>query len=199
MLRKLFRKHRLKIDASKEKTGLIPLKQIRRMTVLMDVSIADFELCDKRIRSFCKAKGISLSILYIDFRKSGQDVAMKTAAEQTLTKRDVNWYGRPAVAKASLICAQPSDVFICLVADACLKSSNRMWCVEYISKTIRAKLKMGLAGCSFMHDDKFGSFDMLVSDPAASATQEGKDEDAMIPQSYGQIFNVMADFLEKTI
>ena len=72
MFRKFFRKRRLRKDASTIRTGMIPLREIHSAAAVINIAEPGWDACLKSLAAFCKAGGISLSVLFIDLRKPGK-------------------------------------------------------------------------------------------------------------------------------
>ena len=136
MLKRFFRKRRLKKDASTIKTGLLPLKKIHSVTAVIDASEPGWDNCLKTMEAFCKSSGISLSVLFIDIRKQDRGIATGPDRDRTVTRKDINWFGRPDLKKAALVTGGPVDLLLCLTDDA-------SFCTEYLSKAVKARFKIG--------------------------------------------------------
>lgn len=128
----LVRKWRLRKDASKTETRFVPLDRIRSLAVVMDVSGHDFEKCRTEILRFCKSNKIELTLVYLDF--NGR---MVTDSDVTVFRKDLNIIGKPSRNKVGTLLGKEFDCFICL-------SDSERFCVEYISKAIDAKQKIGI-------------------------------------------------------
>lgn len=136
MFKRIFRKRRLKKDRSCIPTGLIPLRDIHSAAAVIDAAEAGWDSCVEKVKAFCKASGISLTVLFIDMRKPGKKAGNLPDRQLTITRRDINWFGRPRLKKAALVTGKPVDLFLCLVDDD-------SYCIEYLSKSAKAMFKVG--------------------------------------------------------
>ncbi len=165
MFKKIFRKRRLKKDRSDIATGLIPLKEIHSAAVLLDAAETGWAACAEKIKQFCKDSGIVLTMLFTDLRKPGKGVIMESDREQTIRRRDINWFGRPDLKKAALLTGKPVDLFLCL-------ADNDSYCIEYLAKSAKARFKIGRR--PFDGDP----FDLIVAEslPDTDREPEGQEQ-----------------------
>ncbi len=136
MFRKFFRKRRLRKDASTIRTGMIPLREIHSAAAVINIAEPGWDDCLKSLESFCKAGGISLSVLFIDLRKPGKGEETGSDRDRTITRKDINWFGRPDLKKAAIVTGHPTDLFLCLADDT-------SFCIEYLSRAAKARFKIG--------------------------------------------------------
>ncbi len=155
----IFRKRRLKKDASGVQTGFLPLSEIRSAVVVVDGAAAMVGKCAEQVEKFCETNKIALRFMYIDLRKYNSKIQPPTDLVKTLVRRDLNWYGRPNPLRTAQILSSPVDLYICLYA-------GDEYCVRYISSSVQARFKVGLRG--------YGGdpFNMVVS-PPEDLTSEG--------------------------
>lgn len=118
------------------RTRFLPVEDIHTVTALIDGSAEGVEACTKDLEEFCESHGMKLSYMYVDLRKFNKKVQPNTPLEKTITRKDLNWYGRPSKAKMAGFTPKRVDLFICL-------SESNAYCVKYISETIKAKFKIG--------------------------------------------------------
>ena len=136
MLRGLLRKRCLRRDEVPVPGGLIPLVKASSMTLVLDVSVPDWEDCRADAEAFCRKHSLDLNILYIDLVHS-PDKAVSDAS-RTIFKKNINWYGKPSDRKASVSTGRYAGIFVCLC-----NSSN--WCVEYLSRVTQAHFRIGMS------------------------------------------------------
>lgn len=187
MLRRYFRKKRLRQDSSGQPTGFIPVEQIKYMAVILDVADPEFPECRDAITAYCRKTGMALNMMYIDFRRggifshveklcgehrSGAVYRPATDRDMTFFRRDLNWLGKPSAKKAGLLKDNPCDLYICL-------ADRRSYCIEYLSSIAAARFKIGRT------DFRSAPFDMVVS--------EAPDG----PDGICEIFRTITEFLAK--
>ncbi|MGM9748559.1 MAG: DUF6913 domain-containing protein [Candidatus Cryptobacteroides sp.] len=136
MLRGLLRKRCLRRDEVPVPGGFIPLDKASSMTLVLDVSVPDWEDCHADAETFCRKHSIELNILYIDLVHSA-DKAVSDVS-RTIFKKDLNWYGKPSDRKASVSIDHYAGIFVCLC-----NSGN--WCVEYLSRVTQAHFRIGMS------------------------------------------------------
>lgn len=182
MFKNFFRKRRLRKDRSNISTGFIPMQEIHSAAVVIDASGPGYDECLGKVRKFFGRHGVSLSVLFIDFRKFSSKVKMVTERECTVTRKDLNWFGRPCLKKAAIVTGKPVDLFICL-------ADNDSYCIEYLSKSAKSRFKIGRK--SFAGDP----FDLIVGAPVLPV--EGTDSCAAPTGVEGEIFDTISDILGK--
>ena len=147
-----FRKRSLKNDASTVPTGFLPLSKIKSYVAIIDVEDITYDSCKTMIMNYFRKSEIGGSVFFQDFRKIGSEDRLITSIQTTITKKDVNWYGKPSKYKLNVMQEQDPDVFICLIKEP-------DYPVEYLVRTSRARFKIGrkqLPG---------NPFDLVVNDP----------------------------------
>ena len=114
MFKNFFRKRCLMKYGCTFPTGFIPLFVILSVAVVFDASEAGYDTCLGCIRNYCSRHRMSLSVLFMDFRKFSSKVRMTTDRASTVSRRDLNWFGRPVLRKAYIVTGKPVDLFVCL-------------------------------------------------------------------------------------
>lgn len=147
-----FRRRALAKWASPVKTSLLPFGEIRSVALLMDVEDPDFILARDSILAWFRGLGIKPDIHYFDFRKLEKNELLTTSIQNTVLKKELNWFGMPNPVRPLDI---KSDLFICLV-------DNDNFATRFFAGCCRSRFKMGRRsweGCPF---------DLVVSAPSAS-------------------------------
>jgi hypothetical protein len=152
-IKNFFRKRSLRRHASRVPTGILPLERIHSAVAVIDVQDPFFDACKESILSFYREYDIKGSIFFMDFRKIGNEERLITSIQTTITRKDVNWYGKPSRYKMNVLAEMAPDLFISLF-------NNPDFALEYMAKTCKAKFKIGRRQMG----DKL--FDMVISDPA---------------------------------
>ena len=102
-LRQLFRARARKRLRSERPTGLLPLGQIRRATVIIDAEDSGFDESTRAVLAFFRRHGIKGQLIYLDLRKIGRQELLTTSITHTVLRRDLNWYGLPDRKKLALL------------------------------------------------------------------------------------------------
>ena len=168
----LFRKRSLKKSASTRPTGLCPISRIRSAVTFIDVEDTSFDVCKKAIQALYRDNGIKGEIFFFDFRKIGDKERLITSITNTILKKDLNWYGKPAKEKVDLLLQGEPDLFISLI-------NKDDFPIEFIAKTSTAHFKIGrrqLPG---------NTFDLVIKDPADK------------PYSEAEVFGEVVRFIDK--
>jgi len=163
MIKRYFRKKSLIRDSSTQPTGLIPAGDVKYMTVILDAGEPDAEKCRDTIIAYCKKTKIDLNLIYLDFRRFNRKVRPSTDKDMTIFRSDLNWFGKPSDKKSSLLKDNPCDLYICL-------ADYENYCIEYLSKAVTAKFKVGRRAF------KGNTFDMVVSNSADDTGTKTADE-----------------------
>jgi len=167
-----FRKQSLKRHASTEPTEILPLSRMKSYVAIIDVEDTSYDTCKTQIMNFFRKYDINGSIYFQDFRKIGSEDRLITSIQTTITRKDVNWYGKPSPALLKVMDELHPDLLICLI-------KNPEYPIEYLVRTSNARFKIGrkqLEG---------NVFDMVFVEP----------EDKRIQQL--ESFNAMKNFLLK--
>lgn len=155
------RKRCLKKDASRIPTGLMSLDRVHSALSIIDVSDNSFNDCVEELHGFFRERGIREEFIYFDFRKLAKDETLITKVNNTLLRKEIGWYGKPAVSKVGPLLAPEYDLLVSLVR-------NDSFALEYVTKCARAKFKAGrkqIAG---------NVFDLVVSDGADAPCTEAE-------------------------
>ncbi len=180
MCRSLFRRRRLRKDASAVETGFLPLGSVRSAVVVVDGAGLRVDGCVEMVERFCRAHKISLKLMYLDLRKFNSKFQPMTELDRTFLRRDMNWFGRPDLRKAALLTAEPVDLYICLY-------DSDLYCVRYISSCVKARFKVGLR--AYPGDP----YNFVVS-PAETAVSGDKEP---APTDLEALFGKIAELLGK--
>ena len=168
----IFRKSSLKKNASTVETGFLPLNRIRSYVAVIDVEDTSFDACKTAIMNYFRSHNINGCVFFQDFRKIGSEDRLITSIQTTITRKDLDWLGRPNKYKLNVLKEMKPDVFISLINDP-------GFAVEYMARTSNARFKIGrkqLPG---------NLFDLVIKDPA------GKDLSQL------QSFQAMKEYLNR--
>ena len=165
-----FRKSSLKKHASTVPTGILPLSQIKSYVAIIDVEDTTYDTCKSAILNYFRSMDIRGSVFFQDFRKIGSEDRLITSIQTTITKKDLDWLGRPNKYKLGVLDEQNPDLFISLIKEP-------DFAIEYMTKTSKARFKIGRK----QMDGNL--FDLVINDPA------GKDISQL--ESWGAIKNYL--------
>lgn len=168
----LFRKRNLKKLASKVPTEILPLEKVRSYVAIIDVEEPNYNSCKDTIINYFRSKDIKGGIFFQDFRKIGSEDRLITSIQTTITRKDVNWFGRPSRYKLGVLEEMKPDLLLCLIRDP-------EFPIEFLVRTSKARFKVGRK----QQGDNL--FDFVVNDP------KGKQVSAL------DSFNAMRSYLEK--
>ena len=168
----IFRKRSLRRHASTVPTEILPLNKIKSYVAIIDVEDTSYDTCKSAIMNYFRGMDIRGAVFFQDFRKIGSEDRLITSIQTTITKKDLDWLGRPNKYKMGVLAEQNPDVFISLIKDP-------DFAIEYMTKTSTARFKIGRK----QMDGNL--FDLVISDPA------GKDISQM------DSFNAIRKYLEK--
>ena len=171
-VKNIFRKRSLRKHASTVPTGILPLNQIKSYVAIIDVEDTSYDTCKSAILNYFRSLDIRGAVFFQDFRKRGSEDRLITSIQTTITKKDLDWLGRPNKYKLGVLEDQNPDLFISLI-------KNPEFAIEYMARTSTAKFKIGRK----QMDGNL--FDLIISDPA------GKDISQM------ESFNAIKTYLEK--
>ena len=166
----IFRKSSLKKHASTVPTGILPLSQIKSYVAILDVEDTTYDTCKSAILNYFRSMDIRGSVFFQDFRKIGSEDRLITSIQTTITKKDLDWLGRPNKYKLGVLDEQNPDLFISLIKEP-------DFAIEYMTKTSKARFKIGRK----QMDGNL--FDLVINDPA------GKDISQL--ESWGAIKNYL--------
>jgi hypothetical protein len=138
-IKDIFRKRALKKHSNTLESSLMPLGQIGSTAVLLDVEDSSYDQCKDAVNSFFKTLGIKVDIYYIDFRKLGKEELLLTSIQNTILKKECNWYGVPEHGKLEKLTAKDESRYDLLINLVDFYNFS----LEYIIKTSTAKFKIG--------------------------------------------------------
>ena len=171
-LKTYFRKRSLRKNSSTTPTGILPLGKIRSYVAIIDAEEGTFDSCKTAIMNFFRSNDIKGCVFFQDFRKIGSEDRLITSIQTTITKKDLNWYGRPSDYKLKVLAERDPDILICLLNDP-------SYPMEYLIRTSGARFKIGrkqLGG---------DVFDVVLRDPGDKTLSQLES------------FNAVKDFLLK--
>ena len=113
-LKRHLRRKALDKWGSRKPTSLMPIGRVRSVALLMDVEDPGFRDYQDGIISWFRAQGIRTDVHFFDFRRLEKDELLITSIQNTVLKKDLNWFGMPDPAHVVDINA---DMFVSLVAD----------------------------------------------------------------------------------
>lgn len=156
-IKDIFRKKELRKAGSSAQTELVPMKDIHSAAVLIDLGDECAEKCAEKAEDYFRKHGIKVSVWFLDMRKKttsekdGPVGGKSPAGKNIISRRDLNWFGRPSAEKTELMAGNGMDMFISL-------ADNRSFPVRFIAKRCRARFKIGRK----QFNDK--TFDMVIGD-----------------------------------
>ena len=165
-VKNIFRKRSLKKHCSDVPTEILPLNQIKSYVAVIDVEDSTFDACKTNIMNYFRGMDIRGAVFFQDFRKIGSEDRLITSIQTTITKKDLDWLGRPNKYKMGVLAEQNPDVFISLIKEP-------DFAIEYMARTSKARFKIGrkqLGG---------DLFDLVVSDPAGKNVSQLDSFNAM--------------------
>ena len=110
----IFRKRSLRRHASTVPTGILPLTKIKSYVAIIDVEDPSFDTCKTTIMNYFRGMDINGAVFFQDFRKIGNEDRLITSIQTTITKKDLDWLGRPSKYKMGVLEERAPDVFISL-------------------------------------------------------------------------------------
>ena len=151
-VKNIFRKRSLKKHASTVPTGILPLSQIKSYVAIIDVEDTSYDRCKSAIMNYFRSMDIRGAVFFQDFRKIGSEDRLITSIQTTITKKDLDWVGRPSKYKLNVLGEQAPDLFISLIKDP-------EFAIEYMARTSTAKFKIG------RKQMEGNLFDLVINDP----------------------------------
>lgn len=152
-IKKFFRKSSLRKHSSTIPTEILPLGKIHSYVAIIDAEESTFDECKTAIMNFFRVHDIKGCVFFQDFRKIGSEDRLITSIQTTITKKDLDWIGRPSRYKLNVLEEQAPDLFISLI-------KNPDFAIEYMARTSKARFKIGRRQMSG------NLFDLVISDPA---------------------------------
>ena len=114
-VKNIFRKSALKRHASTVPTEILPLTKIKSYVAIIDVEDPSFDTCKSTIMNYFRGMDINGAVFFQDFRKIGSEDRLITSIQTTITKKDLDWLGRPNKYKMGVLEERAPDVFISLI------------------------------------------------------------------------------------
>ncbi len=136
LVKGIFRKRAIKKWGSKQPTSLIPLESLKSVAILMDVEDAGFQESMDEAAAWFKSRGLHTELHFFDFRHLEKDELLLTSIQNTVLKKDLNWFDMPDPAHVTDI---HEDLFISLV-------DNADFPVRFFSTCCRSRFKIGRCG-----------------------------------------------------
>ena len=135
----IFRRRALKKFAYKGERNIAPTSRIKTATVILDVEDPSYDKCYDEIKNYFTKHQIDAIVFYIDLRKLDKYDMLQSNVEKTLLNKELNWYGRPDIAKmAPMINSEhPRDLLICL-------PPINNFPIKFIATASAAKFKIGV-------------------------------------------------------
>lgn len=158
LLKMLFRRRCLKKHSSDTSAAMIPLTAVKKATILIDAQDPSCLKCEKEVSSYFRKHDVIPEIIFIDTKRYRKGENPVTAPEKTISRKRLNWFGRPDKNMLSAIEANGSDLFISL-------ADRTDFPVMLISSASRARFKIG---CKSAGKDPFSI--ILSSDMMPEAT-----------------------------
>lgn len=155
----LFRKTSLKKHSSTVPTEILPLGKIRSYVAIIDVEDNSFDACKTTIMNYFRSLDIKGSVFFQDFRKIGNEDRLITSIQTTITRKDLDWIGRPNKYKMNILEEQNPDLFISLIKEP-------DFAIEYMARTSKARFKIG------RQQLEGNLFDIVISDPAGKEVSQ---------------------------
>ena len=143
----------MKRHASSIPTGILPLSQIKSYVAIIDVEDTSYDTCKSAIMNYFRSMDIRGSVFFQDFRKIGSEDRLITSIQTTITKKDLDWIGRPSKYKLGVMEKEDPDLFISLIKEP-------EFAIEYLTKTSKARFKIG------RKQMEGNLFDLVITDPA---------------------------------
>jgi hypothetical protein len=151
-IKDFFRRKSLRKHSSSVPTGILPLSKIHSYVAIIDVEDQSFDACKTAILNFFRSHNIKGCVFFQDFRKIGNEDRLITSIQTTITKKDLDWIGRPSKYKLNVLEEQAPDLFISLVKDP-------DFAIEYMARTSKARFKIG------RRQMEGNLFDFVICDP----------------------------------
>lgn len=158
-IKAFFRKRSLRKHSSTVPTEILPLGKIHSYVAIIDVEEQSFDTCKTAIMNFFRANDIKGCVFFQDFRKIGSEDRLITSIQTTITKKDLDWIGRPSRYKMNVLEEQAPDLFISLV-------KNPDFAIEYMVRTSKARFKIGRTQIDG------DIFDLVISDPTGKEVSQ---------------------------
>lgn len=158
-IKTFFRKNALRKHSSTVPTEILPLSKIHSYVAIIDAEESSFDACKTAIMNFFRAHDIKGCVFFQDFRKIGSEDRLITSIQTTITKKDLDWIGRPSRYKMNVLEEQAPDLFISLV-------KNQDFAIEYMARASKARFKIGRRQMTG------NIYDLVISDPAGKEVSQ---------------------------
>lgn len=166
LIKNICRKSNLKRNASKTPTAILPLSEIKSYVAVINVEEPSYDTCKTAIMNYFRSLNIKGSVFFQDFRKIGSEDRLITSIQTTITKKDVNWYGKPSKYKMNVLDEMAPDLLICLIKDPDFP-------IEYLVRSSKARFKVGRKQING------NLFDLVINDPRDKPLSELESFDAV--------------------
>ena len=130
-IKNIFRRKFLRRYSSKQPTGLVPLSEIRSVSIVLDAQENGVDDCKEAALTYFKSKGMS---------KKGEDERQITSLNNTILRKDLNWYGRPSLEIIEMISSDGADVLLSLVDNVDFPIAALAGCSGAVFKIGRVQL-----------------------------------------------------------
>lgn len=131
-----FRKRSLRKHESTVPTKILPLGEMKSYVAILDVEDVSYNQCKTEIMNFFRRFEINGIVFFQDFRDIESEERLITSIQTTITKKDVNWFGKPSEYKLEVMRERDPDLLLCLV-------ENPGFSIEYLARTSSARFKVG--------------------------------------------------------
>lgn len=152
-LKDIFRAKALRKWHSKVPTSLMRLEDVKSVAILMDVEDPGFKEYEDQIVAWFKSMGLRPELHYFDFRRLEKGELLITSIQNTVLRKDLNWYDMP---DPSHVVDITEDMFISLV-------DNADFPVRFYMSCSRSRFKVGRVGW------EGHPFDLLIGNKSGSS------------------------------
>lgn len=163
LIRYLIRKARIKEYFDTKETGFLPMSQIRSAVILLDGTSEGCTSAGEKLKKFFSSCNVSVTLMYLDFRRKSKTVIRYSPAEETIYSRHISWTGVPKIKKFHSLLTTEFDLMINLV-------ENSGFTVDFLSKSLKARFKIGAL------DYKGHDFDFIIETPSPDGTQPNNSD-----------------------
>ena len=139
-IKNIFRRKFLRRYSSKQPTGLVPLSDIRSVSIVLDAQENGVDDCKEAALTYFKSKGMKVNVYFLDLSKKGEDERQITSLNNTILRKDLNWYGRPALEIIEMISSDGADVLLSLVDNVDFPIAALAGCSGAVFKIGRVQL-----------------------------------------------------------
>lgn len=132
-----FRRRALVRYSSPSASRIIPVSRVSTAAVFFDVDSLDFEACRQEVIQYFRSKGIKADLFFQDFRKLEKNELLITSIQNTIIRKNLNWYGMPQRTWLEALSQHPYDLYVSLV-------KNPSFANVLVSAAVPATFKVGL-------------------------------------------------------